>query len=152
MRTIGCHGVALSDASLARLVAALHSLHIERPTAIQAACIGPALAGRDIIGCGETGAGKTLAFGLPVVQLLSEDMFGIAALILTPSRELAVQVGKKTGGKFSESVVADHRAADGCGSSAEAAGGDCDWRNGPSCSKQRQNSPFFPPPFSGFSD
>jgi ATP-dependent RNA helicase DDX49/DBP8 len=84
-----------------RLVGALRSLHIERPTAIQAACIGPALAGRDVIGCGETGAGKTLAFGLPIVQGLSEDLFGVAALILTPSRELAVQVrrGREMGTK-----------------------------------------------------
>jgi ATP-dependent RNA helicase DDX49/DBP8 len=77
------------------IVASLKSLHIEIPTAIQAACIGPALAGRDVIGCGETGAGKTLAFGLPILQALSNDLYGIAALILTPSRELAVQISEQ---------------------------------------------------------
>ena len=77
------------------IVASLKSLHIDTPTAIQAACIGPALAGRDVIGCGETGAGKTLAFGLPILQALGDDLYGIAALILSPARELAVQISEQ---------------------------------------------------------
>ncbi len=77
------------------LVASLKSLQIDRPTAIQAACIGPALAGRDVVGCGETGAGKTLAFGLPIVQGLGREPWGLAALVLTPARELAEQIGEQ---------------------------------------------------------
>ena len=50
------------------------------------------LEGRDCIGCDRTGSGKTFAFALPIVQTLSKDPYGIFALILTPTRELAYQV------------------------------------------------------------
>lgn len=65
---------------------------IEKPTPVQASCIPPILAGQDCIGCDRTGSGKTFAFALPIVQTLSKDPFGIYALILTPTRELAYQV------------------------------------------------------------
>lgn len=51
------------------------------------------LPGRDCIGCAKTGSGKTAAFTLPILQRLSEDPYGIYALILTPTRELAFQIG-----------------------------------------------------------
>ncbi|MCI0363298.1 MAG: DEAD/DEAH box helicase [Phycisphaerales bacterium] len=61
------------------------------PTIVQARLIPMALAGRDIIGQSKTGTGKTAAFGLPLLHLLSEsDHFG--ALVLVPTRELAIQV------------------------------------------------------------
>lgn len=66
---------------------------ILRPTPIQQHCIPPALEGRDIIGAAKTGSGKTLAFVIPILQKLSIDPFGIHTLVLTPTRELAFQVG-----------------------------------------------------------
>lgn len=65
---------------------------ILRPTPIQYHCIPPAIEGRDIIGAAKTGSGKTLAFVIPILQKLSVDPYGIYALVLTPTRELAFQV------------------------------------------------------------
>src|SRR3989338_7985421 len=63
------------------------------PTPIQAAAIGPALEGRDILGTAQTGTGKTLAFLLPILnRLLARPGHGIEALVLLPTRELALQV------------------------------------------------------------
>ncbi|MRR37734.1 DEAD/DEAH box helicase, partial [bacterium] len=68
------------------------------PTPIQKLAIGPALAGRDLIGRAETGTGKTAAFVLPLLHILSADHTARPqarhprALVLTPTRELAQQV------------------------------------------------------------
>ena len=66
------------------------------PTPIQQQAIPPALEGRDLLGCAQTGTGKTAAFTLPILQLLSaEPVRGrrpIRALVLTPTRELAIQI------------------------------------------------------------
>ena len=59
------------------------------PTPVQRACIGAVIAGRDVIASAPTGSGKTAAFALPILQTLSEDPFGIYAVVLTPARELA---------------------------------------------------------------
>ena len=48
--------------------------------------------GKNCVGCAKTGSGKTLAFALPILQTLSDDPYGIYALILTPTRELAFQI------------------------------------------------------------
>jgi len=61
------------------------------PTPIQRKAIPQALAGRDIIGCAQTGTGKTAAFVLPTLQRISRKQ-GIKALIVTPTRELAIQI------------------------------------------------------------
>ncbi|WFD44113.1 RNA helicase [Malassezia psittaci] len=74
------------------LVRALKALYITVPTAIQAATIPAILEGRDVIGGAETGSGKTLAFALPILHKLQSDMMGGYGLILTPTRELAVQL------------------------------------------------------------
>lgn len=74
------------------LVRALKMLAITVPTPIQAACIPAILEGRDVIGGAETGSGKTLAFALPILQHLYKDMIGGYAVILTPTRELGVQL------------------------------------------------------------
>ncbi|CAG8622507.1 3353_t:CDS:2 [Paraglomus brasilianum] len=74
------------------LVEALRAMSIKYPTEIQSACIPPILAGRNCIGGANTGSGKTLAFALPILQKLSEDPYGIFALVLTPTRELAFQI------------------------------------------------------------
>ena len=65
---------------------------LKRPTPIQLACIQPALQGRDVLGSAETGSGKTAAFALPILQALSEDPFGVFAVVLSPARELAAQI------------------------------------------------------------
>jgi ATP-dependent RNA helicase RhlE len=63
----------------------------ERPTPVQAACIPPALEGRDIIGLAQTGTGKTAAFALPIIQKLA-GRTELGALVLAPTRELAAQI------------------------------------------------------------
>ncbi|EFA02088.1 probable ATP-dependent RNA helicase DDX49 [Tribolium castaneum] len=68
------------------------TIGVRSPTPIQTNCIPPILAGRDCIGAAKTGSGKTLAFALPILQKLCEDPYGIFALILTPTRELAFQI------------------------------------------------------------
>lgn len=70
-----------------------------QPTAIQEKAIPVALAGRDILGCAQTGTGKTASFAIPMIQLLQADANkisrkGIKALILTPTRELALQISE----------------------------------------------------------
>ncbi len=64
------------------------------PTAVQAALIPVALEGRDVLGQSKTGTGKTAAFGLPIMHILSttEHRQPVASLILVPTRELAIQV------------------------------------------------------------
>jgi len=71
----------------------LSRLGHELPTPIQAAAIPPQLAGRDVLGQAQTGTGKTAAFGLPLLAALSPDRHAVQALVLTPTRELAMQVG-----------------------------------------------------------
>lgn len=61
-------------------------LGYKKPTPIQYHCIPRILKGQDVIGCAKTGSGKTAAFALPIIQKLSEDPFGIYALVLTPTR------------------------------------------------------------------
>ena len=66
------------------------------PSPIQAGAIPPVLAGRDLLGCAQTGTGETAAFALPILQNLSAQTPQrpcIRALILTPTRELALQIG-----------------------------------------------------------
>ena len=81
------------------LLARLAERGFARPTPIQEACLPPALHGRrDIVGAAETGSGKTLAFGLPILQRWletrdkGEAREGLFGLIITPTRELALQV------------------------------------------------------------
>lgn len=70
----------------------LRSLAIRTPTPIQRQCIPPILARRHVIGVAETGSGKTAAFALPLLRILAADPHGIFALVLTPTRELAIQI------------------------------------------------------------
>ncbi len=76
------------------LLQALAHMGWEQPSEIQAKMIPVALTGRDILGQARTGTGKTGAFGLPILQRLSEGE-GVRCLILTPTRELAVQVAEE---------------------------------------------------------
>lgn len=68
---------------------------INKPTPVQQSCVPAILEGRDCMGCAKTGSGKTAAFVLPVLQKLSEDPYGIFCLVLTPTRELAYQIGEQ---------------------------------------------------------
>ena len=78
------------------LLRGVKELGFHRPTPIQNDAIPPALAGKDLLACAQTGSGKTAAFLLPVLQQLIEKKRGtIRALILTPTRELAAQILKE---------------------------------------------------------
>lgn len=68
------------------------------PSKIQHEAIPVALAGRDIIGLAETGSGKTAAFLIPILQSLLSRQQRLFALILTPTRELAVQIQQQVEG------------------------------------------------------
>ena len=79
----------------APILTALEEHGYERPSPIQEKAIPPALAGRDVLGCAQTGTGKTCAFAAPILQRLSASKVQghpLRALILTPTRELAIQI------------------------------------------------------------
>ena len=80
-----------------QILAALKEEGYEKPSPIQEQAIPPALAGRDVLGCAQTGTGKTCAFAAPILQRLNAEhsrSHPIRALILTPTRELAIQIGE----------------------------------------------------------
>jgi ATP-dependent RNA helicase DeaD len=79
-----------------RIVEALTTLGYEEPTPIQQEAIPPILEGRDLLGQAATGTGKTAAFALPIVQRMAADgrSTGPIALVLVPTRELAMQVAE----------------------------------------------------------
>jgi ATP-dependent RNA helicase RhlE len=77
----------------ASLLKAVKELGYTRPTPVQAEAIPPALAGQDILACAMTGSGKTAAFLLPVISgLIGRPRKTTRALVLTPTRELAIQI------------------------------------------------------------
>ena len=82
----------------APLLRAVQEAGYETPSPIQAAAIPPVLSGRDLMGCAQTGTGKTAAFALPMLDRLTANAprkkGAIRALILTPTRELALQIGQ----------------------------------------------------------
>ena len=75
------------------LARAVEKLGFETPTPIQTEAIPSILEGRDVVGTAQTGTGKTAAFVLPLLQRLGQPGGKVRALILTPTRELAQQVG-----------------------------------------------------------
>ncbi|XKL62969.1 hypothetical protein PGB90_005333 [Kerria lacca] len=75
------------------LIRQCEAIGVTVPTEIQKNCIPKILNGFDCIGCAKTGSGKTLAFALPILQKFCEEPYGIFALIITPTRELAYQIG-----------------------------------------------------------
>ena len=80
------------------LLSAVRDMGYDEPTPIQRETIPPVLSGRDVLGCAQTGTGKTAAFALPILQRLHQERKQhagrrtIRALILTPTRELALQI------------------------------------------------------------
>jgi len=90
------------------ILKALKAEGYEKPTPIQAQAIPIVLKKQDLLGCAQTGTGKTAAFAIPIIQLLEQDTnqtkgkIVIRSLILTPTRELAIQIGEsfRAYGKF----------------------------------------------------
>ncbi|AXY24651.1 ATP-dependent RNA helicase [Suicoccus acidiformans] len=76
----------------AALLEGLEEMGFEEPTPIQQEAIPPALEGSDVVGQAQTGTGKTAAFGLPLLNQLDMDADYVQGLIITPTRELAIQV------------------------------------------------------------
>ena len=74
------------------ILAALRDVGYESPSPIQVQAIPPLLQGRDVIGQAQTGTGKTAAFGLPMIEYVDPRQDGVQALVLTPTRELCIQV------------------------------------------------------------
>jgi ATP-dependent RNA helicase DeaD len=89
------------------LLKAVEDLGFEEMTPIQARAIPLILEGKDIIGQAQTGTGKTLAFGLPILQSIHSKIKKIQAIILCPTRELAIQVAEeiKSALKYKRDIV-----------------------------------------------
>jgi len=80
----------------AQTIFALKAKGFEEPTKIQSACIPLLLKDQvDVIGQAQTGTGKTAAFGLPILEIVDPSAYQVQALILAPTRELAVQVSEE---------------------------------------------------------
>lgn len=77
------------------LISHLAKRGIKNPTPIQSRVIDPILDGKDVIGRADTGSGKTLAFMLPIFENLNPNVGEVQTLILTPTRELAIQVSEE---------------------------------------------------------
>lgn len=91
-----CASATFNDLKLRQwMVKNCASLAIERPTPVQYVCIPKILQGQDVIAGSPTGSGKTAAFALPLMHKLSADPYGIFSLVLTPTRELAVQIAEQ---------------------------------------------------------
>jgi ATP-dependent RNA helicase DeaD len=93
----GADASGFAELALApELCRALSGLGYEEPTPIQRAAIPPLIAGRDLVGQAATGTGKTAAFALPVLQRIlgKSAQAGLFALVLVPTRELAMQVSE----------------------------------------------------------
>ncbi len=84
---------SFADLALAEpLLQALRDVGYESPSPIQVQAIPPLLDGRDVIGQAQTGTGKTAAFGLPMLQYVDPEDDTVQGLVLTPTRELCIQV------------------------------------------------------------
>ncbi|KAM0886670.1 hypothetical protein ACQ4PT_029541 [Festuca glaucescens] len=77
------------------LLDACEAMGWRAPTKIQSEAIPYALEGRDLVGLGQTGSGKTGAFALPIIQALLDDRRPFFALVLSPTRELAIQIAEQ---------------------------------------------------------
>ncbi len=93
------------------LLRAVHAEGYDEPSPIQEQAIPHLLAGRDLLGCAQTGTGKTAAFALPILQRLmatkKTNPAHLRALVLAPTRELASQIGEsfRVYGKFTNLVT-----------------------------------------------
>ncbi len=97
------------------LMQGIQDLYYKEPTAIQEEAIPLILEGKDVIGQAQTGTGKTAAFMLPILNGLEEGKRDIQALILTPTRELSIQIAKeveKLGKHLNVNVLSLHGGTD----------------------------------------
>src|SRR4029450_8673779 len=104
LRGLNQHGTDMSSESepmtfaqfglLPAVLAAVNDVGYETPTPIQVPTIPHLLAGRDVVGQAQTGTGKTAAFALPLLSRLDLKRAGPQILVLTPTRELAIQVAE----------------------------------------------------------
>src|SRR5215210_5196659 len=78
------------------LLATVAELGYEEPTPIQEQTIRPLIEGRDVVAQAQTGTGKTAAFAIPIVECVAPEERRVQALVLAPTRELAVQVAEAT--------------------------------------------------------
>ncbi|WVZ01089.1 hypothetical protein V8G54_027158, partial [Vigna mungo] len=89
-------GKTFDDLGLADwVVGTCRELGMRMPRHVQQRCIPPVLEGRHVLGIDETGSGKTAAFALPILHRLAEHPFGVFALVVTPTRELAFQLAEQ---------------------------------------------------------
>lgn len=96
MRKIKMTRVKFDQLGLSKeILKAISDMGFEYPSAIQAATIPTTLEGKDMVGQAPTGTGKTAAYAIPIVQKLDLESKDLQALILCPTRELAVQVGRE---------------------------------------------------------
>ena len=88
--------IKFEDMQLSKKVLnAVRDMGFEEPSPIQAQTIPLALEGHDVIGQAQTGTGKTAAFGIPTIEQIDEKNKYIQALVLTPTRELAIQIAEE---------------------------------------------------------
>ncbi|MEW8978349.1 MAG: DEAD/DEAH box helicase [Symbiobacterium sp.] len=78
-----------------KVLKALDDMGFEEPSPIQEQAIPSLLQGKDVIGQAQTGTGKTAAFGVPIVERIDPRLRAVQALVLTPTRELAIQVAEE---------------------------------------------------------
>ena len=91
LRSVFCHSTVLQLHP--SLLKSIRELGFTRPTPMQADAIPPAMEGRDVLACAQTGSGKTAAFLLPILHALIDKPRGrTRALVLAPTRELAAQI------------------------------------------------------------
>lgn len=82
----------------------LTKMEFTKPTAIQTQAIPQLLSGHDVVGLAQTGTGKTAAFSLPILEQIDPAKYHVQALVITPTRELAMQVSQAM-----ESFITDRR-------------------------------------------
>jgi ATP-dependent RNA helicase DeaD len=91
----GMAGTTFQDLGLSEpILKAIMEIGYEAPTPIQEKTIPPMLAGRDLIGQAQTGTGKTAAFAIPILEKIDPSVPEVQALVLAPTRELAIQVAE----------------------------------------------------------
>ena len=79
----------------AKLLRAITEMGFEQPSPIQAKAIPVILEGKDIVGQAQTGTGKTAAFGIPLLQMIDTKDKNLQAIVLSPTRELAIQIAEE---------------------------------------------------------
>lgn len=78
-----------------KILKGIYDLGFEEPSPIQVECIPAVLSGLDVIGQAQTGTGKTAAFGIPVLENIDPQNVSVQSIIITPTRELAIQVSEE---------------------------------------------------------